>query len=216
MRVLMLSWEYPPVVVGGLGRHVHELARRLAAQGHDVVVLCRQEAGTDASTHPTGDTVVDGVRVVRVAEDPPHLVFERDLVAWTLAMGHAMLRAAHRLLRRWRPDVVHAHDWLVTHPAVALADLLDVPLVATLHATEAGRHSGWLSYTLNQQVHSVEWWLANRADALVTCSSAMRAEVAHLFDVDPDTISVIHNGIQARAWRIGAAEVAAVRARHSP
>lgn len=214
MRVLMLSWEYPPVVVGGLGRHVHELARRLAAQGHDVVVLCRHEAGTDAVTHPMTDTVADGVRVVRVAEDPPHLVFERDLVAWTLAMGHAMLRAAHRLLRGWRPDVVHAHDWLVTHPAVALADLLDVPLVATMHATEAGRHSGWLSYPLNQQVHSVEWWLAQRADALVTCSAAMRAEVAHLFDVDPAGITVIHNGIRARGWRIGAAEVAAVRRRH--
>ncbi|HKN98477.1 MAG TPA: glycosyltransferase family 4 protein [Pseudonocardiaceae bacterium] len=216
MRVLMLSWEYPPVVVGGLGRHVHALATRLAAQGHDVVVLCRQESGTDASTHPTTDTVVEGVRVVRVAEDPPHLAFERDLVAWTLAMGHAMIRAAHRLLLTWRPHVVHAHDWLVTHPAIAVADQIDVPLVATLHATEAGRHSGWLSQALNQQVHSVEWWLANRADALVTCSTAMRAEVAHLFDVAAETITVIHNGIRARGWRVGAADVAAVRAAHSP
>jgi glycogen synthase len=216
MRVLMLSWEYPPVVIGGLGRHVHDLARHLATQGHDVVVLCRQDAGTDAATHPTTDLVDDGVRVVRVAEDPPHLVFERDLVAWTLAMGHAMLRAAHRLLAGWRPDVVHAHDWLVTHPAVALADLLGVPLVATQHATEAGRHSGWLSAPMNQQVHSVEWWLANRADALITCSTAMRAEVAHLFDVDPAAITVIHNGIESRGWQVRPAEVAAARAAHSP
>lgn len=216
MRVLMLSWEYPPVVVGGLGRHVHALATRLAAHGHDVVVLCRHESGSDASTHPTSDTVVEGVRVLRVAEDPPHLVFERDLVAWTLAMGHAMIRTAHRLLAGWRPDVVHAHDWLVTHPAVAVADQLGVPLVATMHATEAGRHSGWLSQSLNQQVHSVEWWLANRADALVTCSAAMRAEVAHLFDVPAADVTVIHNGIRPRAWRIAAAEVTAARRRHSP
>jgi glycogen synthase len=216
MRVLMLSWEYPPVIIGGLGRHVHALATRLAAQGHDVVVLCRQESGTDASTHPTSDYPSEGVRVVRVAEDPPHLAFERDLVAWTLAMGHAMIRAAHRLLREWRPDVVHAHDWLVTHPAIALADQLGVPLVATVHATEAGRHSGWLSQPLNQQVHSVEWWLANRADALVTCSTAMRREVSHLFEVDSASITVIHNGIESRAWRVGAADVAAFRRQHSP
>ncbi|HVV25212.1 MAG TPA: glycosyltransferase family 4 protein [Pseudonocardiaceae bacterium] len=216
MRVLMLSWEYPPVVIGGLGRHVHALATRLAGQGHDVVVLCRQEAGTDASTHPTTDTVAERVRVVRVAEDPPHLAFERDLVAWTLAMGHAMIRAAHDLLRGWRPDIVHAHDWLVTHPAIAIADHVGVPLVATIHATEAGRHSGWLSQPLNQQVHSVEWWLANRADALVTCSTAMRHEVAHLFDVDADTITVIHNGIESRGWRVGAAQVAAARRRYAP
>ena len=64
MRVLMLSWEYPPVVVGGLGRHVHAVATRLARQGHEVVVLCRRDAGTDASTHPSTDAVTDGVRLL--------------------------------------------------------------------------------------------------------------------------------------------------------
>lgn len=216
MRVLMLSWEYPPVVVGGLGRHVHALATHLARQGHEVVVLCRQPTGTDAVTHPTSDGVVEGVRLVRVAEDPAHLVFERDLVAWTLAMGHAMTRAGLALLRGWRPDVVHAHDWLVTHPAIALAEAAGVPLVATVHATEAGRHSGWLTQVLNQQVHSVEWWLANRADSLITCSAAMRAEVAHLFEVDAGAVTVLHNGIEPRRWRVRAADVAAARAEHSP
>ncbi|MFF0148686.1 (1-_4)-alpha-D-glucan synthase (UDP-glucose) [Amycolatopsis sulphurea] len=216
MRVLMLSWEYPPVVIGGLARHVHALARHLAQQGHEVVVLCRHTAGTDASTHPRSDRVVDGVRVVRVAEDPMHLTFERDLVAWTLAMGHAMIRAAQDLLRSWQPDVVHAHDWLVTHPAIAVAEAAHVPLVGTIHATEAGRHSGWLSHPLNQQVHSVEWWLANRADALITCSQAMRAEVAHLFEIDAAEVAVIHNGIEARSWRVSAGEVAKMRERHSP
>lgn len=214
MRVLMVSWEYPPVVVGGLGRHVHALARRLAGQGHDVTVLCRQPSGTDVDTHPSTDTVVEGVRLLRVAEDPPHLTFERDLVAWTLAMGHAMLRTGHRLLAEWRPDVVHAHDWLVTHPAVALSEAAEVPLVATMHATEAGRHSGWLSQTHSQQIHSVEWWLANRADRLVTCSTAMRAEVGQLFDVPPEEITVLHNGIEPRGWRIDADDTAAARAAH--
>src|ERR1700754_676924 len=121
----MLSWEYPPVVVGGLGRHVHALATELAAAGHDVVVLSRQPSGTDAGTHPTVDETVEGVRVLRVAEDPPHLEFERDLVAWTLAMSHAMIRAVPDWLSAegWRPDVVHAHDWLVAHASITCADL---------------------------------------------------------------------------------------------
>ncbi|MGB3439717.1 MAG: glycosyltransferase family 4 protein [Actinophytocola sp.] len=214
MRVLMLSWEYPPIVVGGLGRHVHALATELTALGHEVVVLCRHEAGSDALTHPTTDTVQEGVRVVRVAEDPTHLTFEKDLVAWTLAMGHGLVRAGLSQLGSWRPDVVHAHDWLVTHPAIALADFFAVPLVATIHATEAGRHSGWLSQSLNQQIHSVEWWLANRADALITCSSAMRAEVSHLFEVTD--MSVIHNGIYPQGWRPTAAAVREARARYAP
>jgi glycogen(starch) synthase len=200
VRILLVSWEYPPVVVGGLGRHVGALATHLAAAGHDVVVLTRQPTGTDAATHPTTDSVVQGVRVLRVAEDPPHLEFVHDLVAWTLGLGHALVRAALPLLRDWHPDVVHAHDWLVAHAAIALRDLTGAPLVATIHATEAGRHGGWLSAPLNRQVHSVEWWLANAADAVVTCSRAMRDEVAGLFDVDPDRITVLHNGIDARGW----------------
>ncbi len=212
----MVSWEYPPVIVGGLGRHVHALATELAAAGHDVVVLSRQPAGSDAETHPTTDEVRAGVRVLRVAEDPPHLEFERDMVAWTLAMGHALLRAALTRLGPWRPEVVHAHDWLVAHPAIALADLLDVPLVVTIHATEAGRYAGWLSSPLSRQVHSAEWWLAHRADTLITCSAAMRAEVAELYDLDPGPIAVLHNGIAPRRWRASPARVRAARERYAP
>jgi glycogen(starch) synthase len=216
VRVLILSWEYPPVIVGGLGRHVHALARELAVAGHDVVVLCRQPTGTHAGTHPTTDEVVDGLRVLRVAEDPPHLEFdERNLLAWALGLGHAMVRAALTRLRGWRPDVVHAHDWIVAHAAIALSDVLEVPLVATIHATEAGRHGGWLTTPLSRQVHSVEWWLARRADAVVTCSAAMRDEVAVLFDVDPGGVAVIHNGIAPRRWRVPRSRVAATRQRWS-
>ncbi|MFT3715752.1 MAG: glycosyltransferase family 4 protein [Gordonia sp. (in: high G+C Gram-positive bacteria)] len=195
----MVSWEYPPVVVGGLGRHVHYLAEALAAQGTDVTVLTRRPSGTDASTHPTTDTVVNGVRVVAVAEDPPEFDFGVDMMAWTLAMGHGFIRAGLAHLRDWEPDVVHAHDWLVAHPSVALADFFSVPLVATLHATEAGRHSGWVAGHVNRQVHSVEWWLANTADALITCSSSMRDEVTELF-APAAPVAVIHNGIDLTAW----------------
>jgi glycogen(starch) synthase len=216
MRILMLSWEYPPVVVGGLGRHVHALAVRMAGEGHEVVVLARKEAGTDASTHPSTDERAEGVRVISVAEDPPHLEFERDLVAWTLGMGHAMVRAGNRLLRSWRPDVLHAHDWLVAHPAIALAEASDAPLVATVHATEAGRHAGWLSHPLNQQVHSVEWWLANRADAIIACSVAMRDELSHLFELAASDVHVLHNGIEPERWRVPRRGVGQARADHAP
>src|SRR5690348_1630081 len=86
VKVLMLSWEYPPVVIGGLGRHVHHLATALAAAGHEVVVLCRRPFDTDPSTHPTTDEVNEGVRVVAAAQDPHEFDFSTDMMAWTLAM----------------------------------------------------------------------------------------------------------------------------------
>ncbi|NDV04629.1 glycosyltransferase family 4 protein [Rhodococcus sp. IEGM 248] len=205
MKILIVSWEYPPVVVGGLGRHVHHLATELAAAGHEVVVLSRRPSGTDASTHPTVTHIEDGVLVVAVAEDPAHFVFGEDMLAWTLAMGHAMVRAGVALHKPgvgegWEPDVVHAHDWLVAHPAIALAEFYDVPLVSTLHATEAGRHSGWVSGRINRQVHSVEWWLANESDALITCSASMQDEVTTLYGPQLPPITVIRNGIDLTTW----------------
>ena len=208
MRILVVSWEYPPVVVGGLGRHVHHLATELARAGHDVVVLSRQPTGSDGLTHPGTDMVSEGVRVIAVAEDPPHFVFGEDMMAWVLALGHALIRAGLELgrprnvggERRWVPEVVHAHDWLVAHPAIALAEHFDVPLVSTFHATEAGRHSGWVSGRVNKQVHSVEWWMAAESDAVITCSASMRDEVHRLFGTQPSEIHTIHNGIDIDAW----------------
>lgn len=195
----MVSWEYPPVVIGGLGRHVHHLATELVADGHEVAVLSRRPTGTDPSSHPTTDEVSEGVRVIAAAQDPHEFTFADDMMAWTLAMGHAMTRAGLSL-RHWRPDVVHAHDWLVTHPAIALAEFFDVPLVSTIHATEAGRHSGWVSGTVSRQVHALESWLVHESDSLITCSKSMRDEITALFGPALVETTVIPNGIDTDGW----------------
>ena len=201
MRILMVSWEYPPVVVGGLGRHVHHLATALAADGHDVVVLSRQPFGTDPASHPTADEIREGVRVIAAAQDPHEFDFGTDMMAWTLAMGHALIRAGLRLhAEGWLPDVVHAHDWLVAHPAIALAEFFDVPMVSTIHATEAGRHSGWVSGAISRQVHASESWLALESDSLIACSTSMADEITELFGPGLAEITVIPNGIDSTRW----------------
>jgi glycogen(starch) synthase len=204
MKVLMVSWEYPPVVIGGLGRHVYQLATALAEAGHEVVVLSRRPFNTDPSTHPSTDEIAEGVRVVAAAQDPHEFAFCTDMMAWTLAMGHSMIRAGLAIKgsrnRQWRPDVVHAHDWLVAHPAVALAEHFDVPLVSTIHATEAGRHSGWVSGAISRQVHAIESWLVHESDSLITCSVSMSDEITELFGPGLAEIRVIRNGIDAARW----------------
>ena len=64
MRTLILSWEYPPRIVGGLGRHVHRLATGLAEAGHDVHVVTR-----DHPDAPPEETI-DGVHIVRAPGVP--------------------------------------------------------------------------------------------------------------------------------------------------
>jgi glycogen(starch) synthase len=183
----MLAWEYPPVIVGGLARHVYELAGGLAGQGHTVTVYTRAGPGAAEETHRR-------VRVRRVEGAPPKVPFE-DLIPWTLAFNLSLLRRAAFDFRDDPPDLIHAHDWLVAHAGIALRALARVPLVATIHATEHGRHRGRLAGPVQRSVHEVEGWLATEADRLICCSAYMRDEVIRVLDVPPERIDVIPNEV---------------------
>ncbi|AXO38209.1 glycosyltransferase family 4 protein [Micromonospora sp. B006] len=207
-RILMLSWEYPPVLVGGLGRHVHALSVALAAAGHEVTVVTRHAEGAPLEEY------ADGVRIVRAAEDPVTFPLATgSLLAWTMAFNHTLTRAALRAASSGAYDVIHAHDWLVAHTAMTLREHLDVPLVSTIHATEAGRHQGWLPEEMNRTIHGVEHWLAGESGRVIVCSGYMRDEVGALFGVDAARVDVVPNGVEPHRWRVPASAVAAARAR---
>jgi glycogen(starch) synthase len=210
MRVLHLSWEYPPVVYGGLGRHVHALAEAQVAAGHDVVVVT-QHAGEGVAT----DRRVNGVRVVSAPYDAPRFS-EHEVLAWVRGLNHAFAKAALDLGHEWRPEVVHAHDWMVADAGATLRAGFGVPLVATVHATEAGRHQGWLPSELSKQIHHTEWWLTFEARRVIACSQHMRWEVTRLFELPTDKVDVVPNGIDLAAWTARRGDAAAARRRLAP
>jgi glycogen synthase len=208
LRILMLSWEFPPVVVGGLGRHVHALSTSLVRAGHEVTVVTRHAPGAAIEEY------VEGVRVVRAPEDPPLFpLATQSLLSWTMAFNHSLTRAALRAVATGEYDVIHAHDWLVTHTAVTLKEHLDLPLVATIHATEAGRHQGWLPGEMNKCIHSVEWWLGHEACKVLVCSAYMRWEVTRLLELPAGRVDVVPNGVDNTRWRPTSRAVAAARSR---
>ena len=209
MRILHLSWEYPPLVYGGLGRHVHALAEAQAAAGHDVVVVTQHPGGRTLAL----DEVVNGVRVVRAPHDSSEITMTEDFLAWVIALEHSMTRAGLVVGRTWRPEVVHAHDWIVAHAAASLRQAFEVPIVATMHATEAGRHQGWLPNHFSKSIHTVEWWLTFEARRVIACSQHMSWEVTRLFELPPGKVDVIANGIDLSEWIVSDADVAEARRR---
>lgn len=202
MRILHLSWEYPPIVYGGLGRHVHALAEMQASLGHEVVVLTQGE-GIASGSAVVADEVVNSVRVVRVVPDAPGDVDWRvDFQQWAFGFNIAVARTAIRLGREWTPDVVHGHDWLVGQAAVVAREALGAPFVLTVHATESGRMAGRLATRLSHSIHASEDWTVGQADGVIVCSRAMRSEVSALFGVDVEDVRIIPNGISPDRWLV--------------
>jgi glycogen(starch) synthase len=195
-RVLLLSWEYPPVIEGGLARHVRKLSEALVRQGVGVDVLTRGDAGLLAGE----DEERAGVCVHRVAEPPRPRDLDRFL-AWVARMNADMIIAGEELAEGASFDLVHGHDWLVGEAAATLAERLGVPYVTTIHATEHGRHQGWVHDPPQSHIHGLERRMAQRAEKVIVCSYYMRGHVADVFDIDERRVAVIPNGVDPSELR---------------
>lgn len=187
-RVLILSWEYPPLIEGGLARHVGKLSESLAELGAEVHALTR---GGEESPP---EEVAAGVTIHRVRE-PGRPRDLGEFVAWVERMNADMLAAGVDLGDRYEFDLVHGHDWLVAAACDHLARRFGAPLVTTIHATEHGRHQGWVDKHPQSYIHGVERWITNRSDRVIACSYYMREQIADIFGVEEEKVSVIPNGI---------------------
>jgi glycogen(starch) synthase len=187
-RILTVSWEYPPLIEGGLARHVRKLSEALVKLGVEVHVLTR--GGEEA----TVEEEMAGVKIHRIVE-PERPTDLAEFVTWVERMNADMLAAGVELGDRYEFDLVHGHDWLVASACDHLARRYRAPLVTTIHATEFGRHQGWVDKHPQSHIHGVEKWIANRSDRVIACSLFMREQISEIFSVEPERVTVIPNGI---------------------
>ena len=185
--ILTLSWEYPPIVEGGLARHVRKLSEQLVRDGHEVHVVTRGGGRLDAHEER------HGVHVHRVREPE----FPKDdldaFIAWVDRMNEDMLAAGAELGSGF--DLVHSHDWLVAAAARQLARRRRIPWLVTVHATEYGRHQGWVNKHPQSHIHGVEKRMARGADRVITCSEFMREQVTDIYGLPRAKVTAIPNGI---------------------
>jgi glycogen(starch) synthase len=209
-RVLILSWEYPPIVEGGLARHVRKLSEELVRGGTEVHVLTR------GGGHRPPEEDRHGVTVHRVPEpDFP----KNDLdafIAWVARMNSDMAAVGERLGERLEFDVVHSHDWLVAPAAQRLKRRFGAPWLVTVHATEHGRHQGWVDKHPQSYIHGVERKMVRSADRVITCSQYMRRHVSEVFDVPKRKVTMIQNGIDPQDLEpVEHQDLTALRARYA-
>ncbi|MFD1677002.1 1,4-alpha-glucan branching protein domain-containing protein [Alicyclobacillus fodiniaquatilis] len=187
LRVLMLSWEFPPLTVGGLARHTYDLSRHLVQQGIEVHVVTMA-----IGDYPLYETI-EGVHVHRVRVLQPD---GGEFTHFILQLNLMMLDACHAMVEQDGVtfDLIHAHDWLVCDVAKTLKQQFEIPLIATIHATEYGRNHG--IYTdMQRHIHHLEWELTYEAARVIVCSTYMKQELETVFRLPSDKIDVLPNGV---------------------
>ncbi|MCS7145550.1 MAG: glycosyltransferase family 4 protein [Nitrososphaerota archaeon] len=185
--VVMLSWEFPPRIIGGLAAHVHDLSVELAKKGVEVHVLTPDFPGAPKREE------MNGVQVHRVDS---YKYPAPDFASWIAMMNVNMLDYACGILKNelQKPFIIHAHDWLVAQASITLKHIFRMPLIATIHSTEYGRRGG-IHDDYQRMIASTEAWLAREAWRVICVSRFLAEEVNRALGTPMGKIDVIPNGV---------------------
>lgn len=192
MKILMLTWEYPPRVVGGISKVVYDLSHKMVKEGNEVTVV----------TYRDGDNVKyyendKGVEVYRVDN---YMIRPNNFIDWIMQLNFNMITKTNEIINKnGKFDVIHAHDWLVAYSAKSIKESYNIPLISTIHATESGRNSGIHDET-QRYINDSEWMLTYESSEVIVNSNYMKNEVQKLFGLPYDKINVIPNGVNLQLF----------------
>jgi len=184
---MMLSWEFPPRVIGGISPHVFFLSKSLAQNGVKVYVVTCDFPGAPAHE------VIDGVEVYRVDS---YKTPSPDFATWVYLMNLNMQKEAANLAKKLPNgvDVFHAHDWLVATSGIGLKHVFRKPLLVTMHSTEVGRRDG-IHTSAEKMIGETEAWLTYEAWKIICCSDYMVSHVRWAFGLPADKLAMVPNGV---------------------
>jgi glycogen(starch) synthase len=189
---MMLSWEFPPRVIGGISPHMYFLSKSLAKNGVKVHIVTCDFPG--APEHE----VIDGVEVYRIDsyKNP-----SPDFATWVYLMNLNMQKEAAFIVANLPEpiDVFHAHDWLVATAGIGLKHVFRKPLLVTMHSTEIGRRDG-LHTSTEKMIHETEAWLTYEAWRVICCSDYMVQHVKWAFGLPDDKLVMVPNGVNPHIY----------------
>jgi len=192
ISVMMLTWEFPPRIIGGISPHVYYLSKSLARNGVKIYVVTCDFPG--APQHEN----VDGVEVFRIDsyKNP-----SPDFATWVYLMNVNMQKEAAALVNSLGEtvDIFHAHDWLVADVGIGLKHVFRKPLLTTVHSTEIGRRNG-IHFDYERMIHETEAWLTYEAWKVICCSDYMVSHVRWAFGLPHDKLDMIPNGVNAEVY----------------
>jgi len=186
----LLSWEFPPRIVGGIARHVNGLAKALVKDGNEVGVVTLDFPGAPDYEE------IEGFKVYRSKTEVGHPNF----LTWAFLFNHFLEKTLAGANRDSKFDLIHIHDWLVGPAGIGGKHFLDKPLVCTMHSTEHGRSS--LHGPDSYMIDGMEWWTCYEASRVIVTSNSMKGEVCGHFHVPGEKVDVIPNGVGVEKYDV--------------
>jgi glycosyltransferase involved in cell wall biosynthesis len=224
MKVLMLGWEYPPHISGGLGTACEGLTRALAQRGVDIDFVVPALLGQESAPHmnlvsAAEGKIVDGSgrgKITKTAVpaflqpywSPGEYTDKRTGQLRKMLAGRGVAHYGSNLLAevmRYTGDVVtqmqerkfdliHAHDWMTFPAGTELAAVTGKPFVAHVHSLEFDRSGAGA----NSAISAIEQTGVEQAKRVVAVSHYTKSVISSNLGIPAEKIAVVHNGIYPR------------------
>jgi hypothetical protein len=190
MRVIILSWEFPPRIVGQLADYVKELAVQLVKKGVETYVVTYHDFLTGGHEEP------EGVKTYRVANPVRTHI---GVLTWVLTLNQEVERAAANIYYKANKQVslIDAYDWHFVQAAVTLKKAFNMPFIYSVESLEEHRSHGANS-PFNMSIKSIEWLGLYEAKKVIVKSEWMRDEIIRIYKVPADKIRVVEP--KSKTW----------------
>ncbi len=206
MKIVHFSWEYPPVIYGGLGTFATEITQKQYAFGNEVTLFSLNPG----NRLPTSENM-HGIEVYRpktldltstfflcvdheLKSWGPNFKFFADVVSYNIMSAsqcvNLLIRKHNRIF-----NIIDAHDWLGIMAGIITKKETGIPLVFHVHSTEVGRSVGRGSHTIKD----IEYEGGQVADCVITVSHAMADELVKL-GFPHEKIRVCWNGVDPEKY----------------
>ena len=190
MKLLMLGWEFPPHNSGGLGVACYHMSKALAAHGHQIDFVLPYTAK---------HSEVSWMKIHHVTKLKPQS-FASNMLAYTQSVEEirdlqiSYISFVEQMVKKDRPDVIHAHDWLTIEAGMRAKEVSGMPLVVHVHATEYDRSGSEYG---NPMIHDIEYAGMMMADRIIAVSQLTKSLIVQKYGIPASKIEVIHNAIDA-------------------
>ncbi|HLD03196.1 MAG TPA: glycosyltransferase family 4 protein [Candidatus Dojkabacteria bacterium] len=220
LKILMLGWEYAPVISGGLGIVCRALTDSLVRKGMAVTFVVPKLPGNvkieqanlvDASIVSLDD-LKNSLKIHSVTTLlTPYLAYGDYANLWNLRKHAGKLDLEYEIygpnlfeemkaysLRVIKIaafgtfDVIHAHDWMTFDAGIKLKKLFNIPLIVHVHSTEYDRTGN----NPNSAIREFELRGLLAADKIIALSEFNKNKIVEHYGIDPKKIVIVHNAIE--------------------